>query len=120
MSDTTDSPITTGFNRRSFIAGAAGSAVLPLTARADTPATDRAVQDPSHPVDVTLRVNGETRHLKLDPRTTVLDALREHVLGGDDGLRPDQAASVQGADAGRKPDRQGQETVRRAVSSWAA
>jgi xanthine dehydrogenase YagT iron-sulfur-binding subunit len=75
-----DTPITSGFNRRSFIAGAAGSAVLPLAARAETPGIDTpAVQDPSAPVDVTLRVNGETRRLKLDPRTTVLDALREHI-----------------------------------------
>jgi xanthine dehydrogenase YagT iron-sulfur-binding subunit len=28
---------------------------------------------------VTLRINGEDRHLSLDPRTTLLDALREHV-----------------------------------------
>ena len=80
MSDTTDSPTTSGFNRRSFMAGAAGTAVLPLTARAEAPAAAMpAVQDPSRPVDVTLRVNGETKRLKLDPRTTVLDALREHV-----------------------------------------
>jgi len=77
MSDTTNTP---GFNRRSFIAGAAGSAMLPLTARAEAPAAERpSAQDPSRPVDVTLRVNGQTRPLKLDPRTTVLDALREHL-----------------------------------------
>jgi xanthine dehydrogenase YagT iron-sulfur-binding subunit len=38
-----------------------------------------AGQDPALPVDVTLRVNGDTKRLKLDPRTTVLDALREHI-----------------------------------------
>jgi xanthine dehydrogenase YagT iron-sulfur-binding subunit len=80
MPDETDSAITSGFNRRSFIAGAAGSAVLPLTARAEAPAAmTPAEQDPSRAVDVTLRVNGETRRLKLDPRTTVLDTLREHM-----------------------------------------
>jgi xanthine dehydrogenase YagT iron-sulfur-binding subunit len=30
-------------------------------------------------LDVSLRVNGVERRLKLDPRTTLLDALREHV-----------------------------------------
>ena len=80
MSDTTHTPHTSGFNRRSFIVGAAGSAMLPITARAEAPAADRPyAQDPSRPVDVTLRVNGQTRPLKLDPRTTVLDALREQL-----------------------------------------
>jgi xanthine dehydrogenase YagT iron-sulfur-binding subunit len=31
------------------------------------------------PVDVVLRVNGAERQLTLDPRTTLLDALREHL-----------------------------------------
>jgi xanthine dehydrogenase YagT iron-sulfur-binding subunit len=70
-----------GFDRRSFMAGAAGTAVLPLTARAAGPITSgiNAAQDPSLPVSVTLRINGETRTLDIDGRTTVLDALREHL-----------------------------------------
>jgi xanthine dehydrogenase YagT iron-sulfur-binding subunit len=31
------------------------------------------------PIDVTLRVNGAEHRLQLDPRTTLLDALREHL-----------------------------------------
>jgi xanthine dehydrogenase YagT iron-sulfur-binding subunit len=31
------------------------------------------------PLNVTLRVNGTERRLSLDPRTTLLDALREHL-----------------------------------------
>ena len=31
------------------------------------------------PLEVMLRVNGAERRLKLDPRTTLLDALREHL-----------------------------------------
>ena len=34
---------------------------------------------PPAPLDVVLRVNGTERRLKLDPRTTLLDALREHL-----------------------------------------
>ena len=31
------------------------------------------------PLDLVLRVNGTEHPLKLDPRTTLLDALREHL-----------------------------------------
>ncbi len=80
MIDTTDSPATSGFNRRSFIAGAAGTAVSPLVAKAAAPVSGTIpLQDPSMPVDVTLHINGNSKSLKIDPRTTVLDALREHV-----------------------------------------
>lgn len=70
-----------GFNRRSFMAGAAGTAVLPLTARAaEDPSSPRSsAADPDLPASVSLRVNGETRRLDIDGRTTVLDALREHL-----------------------------------------
>jgi xanthine dehydrogenase YagT iron-sulfur-binding subunit len=69
-----------GFDRRSFMAGAAGSALVPLTARAAAQeARSPAAQDPSLPVDVTLHVNGQDKHLRIDARTTVLDALREHL-----------------------------------------
>jgi xanthine dehydrogenase YagT iron-sulfur-binding subunit len=69
-----------GFDRRTFIAGAAGTAVAPLVARAAAAAaTDPAAQDPSLPVAVKLEVNGTSRSLSVDARTSVLDALREHV-----------------------------------------
>lgn len=69
-----------GFDRRAFMAGAAGSALVPITARAAAQeASVSAAQDPSFPVDVTLRVNGKDMRLRIDARTTVLDALREHL-----------------------------------------
>ncbi|OAF01812.1 oxidoreductase [Bradyrhizobium centrolobii] len=69
-----------GFDRRAFMAGAAGGALVPLTARAAAQdASAPAAQDPSLPVDVTLRVNGADKRLHIDARTTVLDALREHL-----------------------------------------
>ena len=82
MTDHKDSRPTPGFNRRNFITAAAGTAVLPLAAKAagaqaNTPATSAA--DASLPVNVTLRVNGSSKPLTLDARTTVLDALREHI-----------------------------------------
>ncbi|WP_407159131.1 (2Fe-2S)-binding protein [Bradyrhizobium sp. STM 3557] len=79
MSDKINSP-RPGFDRRAFLTGAAGTAVaIPLTARAANEPSQAAVaQDPAAPVQVTLRINGESRTLALDARTTVLDALREH------------------------------------------
>jgi xanthine dehydrogenase YagT iron-sulfur-binding subunit len=80
MTDKTDPRATSGFNRRSFITGAAGTAVTPLVAKAAAPVTATApAQDPSLPVSVTLRVNGDSKSLRIDARTTVLDALREHI-----------------------------------------
>lgn len=62
------------FSRREFIgsavaAGAVGLTVLPARA-------DEAV---SATIPVTLNVNGRNRQLNLDPRVTLLDALREHL-----------------------------------------
>ncbi|WP_225158257.1 MULTISPECIES: (2Fe-2S)-binding protein [unclassified Bradyrhizobium] len=69
-----------GFDRRAFMTGAAGSALIPITARAASEdARAPAAQDPSLPVEVTLRVNGKDKRLTIDARTTVLDALREHL-----------------------------------------
>lgn len=79
MSDTSGSK-QSAFDRRAFLAGAAGSALVPITARAAAEeARAPAAQDPTLPVDVTLRVNGKDKCLHIDARTTVLDALREHL-----------------------------------------
>lgn len=79
MSDKSSSK-QSAFDRRVFMAGAAGSALIPIAARAAAEeARAPAAQDPSLPVDVTLRVNGKDKRLHIDARTTVLDALREHL-----------------------------------------
>jgi xanthine dehydrogenase YagT iron-sulfur-binding subunit len=71
---------TSGFDRRSFMAGAAGAAVMPMTARAAGPAASApATHDPTTPVDMVLRVNGKDHSLSIDARTALLDALREHL-----------------------------------------
>lgn len=81
MSDRSLSCTTSGFNRRIFMASVAGTAaVIPLSARgAGDLANAAAAWDPSLSVDMTLRVNGEDRTLSIDARTTMLDALREHL-----------------------------------------
>ena len=69
-------------NRRHFLAGTATSAVLPLAlgeagAREAMADTVPPTEIPTTPV--TLQVNGRTHRLVLDNRTTLLDALREHL-----------------------------------------
>lgn len=79
MTESNDGGATRGFNRRAFIGGAAGAAALPLMARAADTSGAPTASDPSVPVDVTLKVNNSIKTLKIDARTTLLDALREHV-----------------------------------------
>jgi xanthine dehydrogenase YagT iron-sulfur-binding subunit len=51
---------------------------LPHVAYAAGPADD-GNEPPSPPVKVELQINGHLHSLTLDPRTTLLDALREHL-----------------------------------------
>jgi xanthine dehydrogenase YagT iron-sulfur-binding subunit len=83
MTGNSNSP-SSGFDRRGFIVAAAGTAIAPFSAKTSAKAAGDAPnsplpQDPSLPVDVRLRVNGEDKQLTLDARTTLLDALREHI-----------------------------------------
>jgi xanthine dehydrogenase YagT iron-sulfur-binding subunit len=61
--------------RRGVMVGAAGGVALSTPfARADEATPPARATDA---IPVTLRVNGETLHLEIDPRTSLLDALRE-------------------------------------------
>ena len=74
-------------SRRSFLTqvGAAGVAVTasPLLtavpAAAAVPAASDGKEAASGSVAITLNVNGQDHHLQLDPRTTLLDCLRENL-----------------------------------------
>src|SRR5689334_15180555 len=81
MTESPPSKKTSGFDRRAFMASAAGAAVaVPLTARvAGDAASPPTAKDASLRVDMILRINGADRPLSVDARTTVLDALREHL-----------------------------------------
>ena len=46
---------------------------------ASSPAAAQGTGTVSSPIEVVLRVNGTEHRLTLDPRTTLLDALREHL-----------------------------------------
>src|SRR6476659_5736432 len=70
-------------SRRSFLIGSAaataGLIVAPLLgeeARKNAAATQQA--DPNA-IPVELNINGKVHALKLDPRTSLLDAMREHL-----------------------------------------
>jgi xanthine dehydrogenase YagT iron-sulfur-binding subunit len=67
-------------SRRDFLqsaATAAGVVALPLPVRAQAPASPRSA--PVTPITFTLRVNHSEHELTLQPRVTLLDALREHI-----------------------------------------
>jgi xanthine dehydrogenase YagT iron-sulfur-binding subunit len=66
--------------RRGVIAVAAGGVALANAARADDTTPPAAGRQPPFPgsIPLTLHVNGETLRLDVDPRTSLLDALREY------------------------------------------
>ncbi len=73
-------PSDSGVTRRTFVKTAtvlsAGVATgLPSIALAEAPHSPAEVQT----LNLTLKVNGESKSLALDSRTTLLDALREHM-----------------------------------------
>jgi len=70
-------------SRRFFLEAAMSGAALPiaagaLAAAAVEPKAEPA-PDPRTPLDMVLKVNGQSHRLALDARTTLLDALREHI-----------------------------------------
>ncbi len=82
---TEDEPALLGHrvSRRSFLTqvGAAGVVVTapPLLAATPAPSTAHEVEAQQSTVAITLNINGEDHHLRLDPRTTLLDCLRENL-----------------------------------------
>jgi xanthine dehydrogenase YagT iron-sulfur-binding subunit len=84
-----DDPPGGGISRRDFlrggaVAGALGSAGLLagelVEAARDAPRTEAGVEIwGPEPVPVRLRINGKSHDLRLEPRTTLLDALRDNL-----------------------------------------
>jgi xanthine dehydrogenase YagT iron-sulfur-binding subunit len=78
MDDTTRAEETV--TRRGFLGGAATvTATASAVAVGITPAHAAPENDGARLVDVTLVINGRARRLRLDPRVTLLDALRERL-----------------------------------------
>ena len=71
-----------GYSRRNFLAVSASTAAAPLVTGLTNPTHSEAqtrAPNPRDPVNLRLRVNGREHRLALDTRTTLLDALREHL-----------------------------------------
>ena len=78
-------------SRRAVLAtgvGTAAGALATVSPKADAQNNDKTMtsttptrneMEPTPSLPVQLQINGRTHALKLDPRTTLLDALREHV-----------------------------------------
>jgi xanthine dehydrogenase YagT iron-sulfur-binding subunit len=80
-----DKPLLGHVSRRSFLShlGAAGIAAsaAPVLAASDTLAAQTPAEAPAQPgtVPLTLKVNGKSHRLNIDPRTSLLDCLRENL-----------------------------------------
>ncbi len=69
-------------SRRRFLGATASTAAMPLVGAAaagEAAAQTLPAPDPQSPVDMRLSINGEAHRVGLDVRTTLLDALREHI-----------------------------------------
>jgi xanthine dehydrogenase YagT iron-sulfur-binding subunit len=68
-------------SRRGFLIATASSAALPAVARtlSSESARGNEVRDSGEAVNVSLRINGKEQRVSIDLRTTLLDALREHL-----------------------------------------
>jgi xanthine dehydrogenase YagT iron-sulfur-binding subunit len=86
--ETNDSQAQEGLNRRAFIGLSLAALPVVHAASAAAATARRAARHPasapqpspgSAAIPVQLNVNGQTRALRLDPRTSLLDALREEL-----------------------------------------
>ena len=79
----TDTEQRRGLSRRHFIGGAgvvvAGAAAVAVPVVVTQSSTPTVTTPGENLVTVGLRVNGETRRLETDPRSTLLDTLRERL-----------------------------------------
>jgi xanthine dehydrogenase YagT iron-sulfur-binding subunit len=81
-----------GPSRRNLLSAGVGLGVAPLAGPAAAQPVGPAGSQPGEPVSVVLKINGRESRLMLDPRTTLLDALREHL---------DLTGSKKGCDQGQ-------------------
>ncbi|MBZ9860148.1 (2Fe-2S)-binding protein [Mesorhizobium sp. CA12] len=73
-------PSTLGLSRRNFMTGTVSAAAAPLlvsAAKAEAPAAAGA--ELREPVVTSMRINKQAYELSLDTRTSLLDALRDHI-----------------------------------------
>jgi xanthine dehydrogenase YagT iron-sulfur-binding subunit len=73
------SPPAPHLNRRGFMTAASTAAGATMLGTGPSAAAAPANADPAKNVEYDITVNGMKRRVSLDPRTTLLDALREHI-----------------------------------------
>ena len=83
MSDQNDSSKSAGLSRRGFLKGigvstAAAGVVTAIKPIAEAAAGDQSFVGPGS-VPLSLQINGQTRKLNVEPRVTLLDALRNRL-----------------------------------------
>jgi len=82
-SDSADAADSKGFSRRAFLKGAGvavSAGVMVTEGLLDTAvAADRSAAMGPGPVPITLNINGKSHSLEVEPRVTLLDALRDHL-----------------------------------------
>jgi xanthine dehydrogenase YagT iron-sulfur-binding subunit len=74
-----DEPITIEITRRTVVETGTTALLLSTLPRAALAGPLDNTEPPQLPVTVELQINGRSHSLTLDPRTTLLDALREHL-----------------------------------------
>jgi xanthine dehydrogenase YagT iron-sulfur-binding subunit len=74
-----DEPITIEITRRTVVETGTTALLLSTLPRAALAGPLDNTEPPQLPVTVELQINGHSHSLTLDPRTTLLDALREHL-----------------------------------------
>jgi xanthine dehydrogenase YagT iron-sulfur-binding subunit len=77
MSDSSSARARGGFSRRNFLSTTMASTMTLSVLNKARGETARVA--PRQPLALTLTVNGQDRRLALDGRTSLLDALREHI-----------------------------------------
>ena len=76
-----DNSQSAALSRRKFLGVSASTAALPFVGEISTKASaqDAGARDPRALVNADLTVNGVRHRIALDARTTLLDALRDHI-----------------------------------------
>src|ERR1051326_7232342 len=83
MSDKSEPAFSSGLSRRGFLKGLGLGTAATGVLTAVKPIAAAATQDPSlrgpGEIPITLKINGQNRKLNVEPRVTLLDALRNRL-----------------------------------------
>ena len=82
MSDQTEAPANSGLSRRGFLkgigVGTAAAGVMAVKPLAEAASKNPNLLGPGE-IPISLRINGQTKKLNVEPRVTLLDALRNRL-----------------------------------------